>query len=55
MNDSETNTALLKLALVWIGTMVGGVTLSGIVLTLTGLFTALQIFILVRDKLWRKP
>ncbi len=55
MNEHDTNVAFLKLALIWFGTMVGGITLSGIVLGLTGVFTALQIYILVRDKIWRRP
>lgn len=49
MNDNnETNVALLKVLIAWIGTAVGGVSLSGLVLGATLIFTLLQIYILVR-------
>ena len=49
MNDShETNMALLRVILAWIGTAVGGVSLSGLVLGTTLLFTLLQIYVIVR-------
>lgn len=50
--DHDTNMATLKMALAWIGMLIGGVTLSDIALTTTILFTVLQIFVLLR-KLWR--
>lgn len=52
MNDHDT--AFWKVAIAWLGTVFGCVTLSGTVLTLTALFTALQIYVLVRDKIWKK-
>lgn len=54
MNDHDINTAFWKVTVAWLGTVFGGVTLSGTVLTLTALFTALQIYVLVRDKIWKK-
>ena len=49
MNDSnETNVALIKILIAWIGTVVGGVSLSSLVLGATLIFTLLQIYILVR-------
>lgn len=51
-NDHDTNAALAKVLIAWLGTMFGGVTLSGLVLGATLVFTVLQIFILLR-KLYR--
>jgi hypothetical protein len=48
MNDHDTNTAVLKIIIAWVGTAVGGVSLSGLVLTATLIFTVLQIYVLVR-------
>lgn len=47
-NDHDTNTALLKVLVAWAGAVLGGVTLSGLVLTATLIFTVLQIIVLVR-------
>ena len=44
-------TTLLKLALIWAGTIIGSITLQEVVLALTGVFTLLQIAKLVRDEL----
>jgi hypothetical protein len=43
----------MRLFVIWAGTIWGLVTLQGVVLTLTALFTALQIYVLVRDKIWK--
>lgn len=51
MNDHDSNVATFKIALAWIGMLVGGITLSDIALTTTILFTVLQIFVLLR-KIW---
>ena len=40
-NDNETNTALFKVLIAWVGTMAGGVTLSGMVLGATLIYTLL--------------
>lgn len=48
MNDHDTNMIWLKVAIAWAGAVVGGLTLSTIVLGLTAVFTALQIYILIR-------
>lgn len=55
MNDQDLNVAFLKLAVIWVGTLFGGLTLSGLVLSLTAIYTCLQIYILVRDKICRRP
>lgn len=47
-HDHETNAAITKLMVAWLGTMFGGVTLSSLVLTATLIYTVLQIIILVR-------
>lgn len=53
--DSSTNhspeMAVFKLALAWLGYAVGSITMQGLVLTLTAIYTALQIYLLVRDKI----
>lgn len=49
--DHDTAMATVKLIIVWVGTMVGGITLSDMVLTATLIFTLLQIFMLLR-RLW---
>lgn len=47
-DDHDTNMAMMKVLLAWIGTAVGGVSLSGLVLGATLVFTLLQIYVLVR-------
>jgi hypothetical protein len=51
-NDHDTNVATIKVLIAWIGAVVGGVTLSQLVLGATLIYTLLQIFILLR-KLWK--
>jgi hypothetical protein len=51
-NDHETNVATIKVLIAWIGAVVGGVTLSQLVLGATLIYTLLQIFILIR-KMWK--
>ena len=41
--------ATVKMMIAWVGLVVGGITLSQIVLVLTGVFSALQIYKLVHD------
>ena len=54
-SDSATP-ALIKVLIAWAGTAVGSITMQGIILALTGLYTGLQLYILVRDKIVRdKP
>lgn len=52
MVDHDAKTAYWKLTIAWIGTVFGGVTLSDVALTLTIVYTILQIYKLARD-LWR--
>ena len=47
-NDHETNAAMIKVMIAWIGTMFGGITLSSLVLTATLIYTILQIILVVR-------
>ena len=47
-SDHDTNMALLKVLIAWIGTAVGGVSLSSLVLVATLVFTLLQIYVLLR-------
>lgn len=42
-----------KLVAIWVGTVVGSISLQQVVLGLTAIYTLLQIFVLVRDKLIR--
>ena len=53
MSDHDTNMVTIKIILAWLGTIYGGITLSGLVLGATLIFTVLNIFVLVRDKIWR--
>ncbi len=46
--------AFFKMALAWLGYVVGYITLQQVVLFLTGLYTALQIYLLVRDRIMIK-
>lgn len=46
--------AVIKMAVAWLGYVVGSITLQQVVLFLTGLYTALQIYLLVRDRIMRK-
>ena len=50
MNEQDTNMALLKLMVAWLGTMFGGITLSHLVLFATLIYTLLQTYVLVRDR-----
>ena len=45
--------ALLKVSLAWLGAALGRITLQDVVLALTGIYTAAQLFVLVRDKIWK--
>ena len=45
--------ALFKILVAWLGYVVGSITLQQVVLALTGVYTLLQIFLLVRDKIIR--
>ena len=55
MDDkNETWVALAKGAIIWIGAVLGNITLSKLVLFATLVYTGLQIFVLVRDKIVKK-
>lgn len=48
-SDSSASLATVKMMIAWVGLVVGGITLSQIVLVLTGVFSALQIYKLIHD------
>lgn len=57
--DADTPTthpemAVLRIMVAWLGYVVGSITLQQVVLFLTGLYTALQIYLLVRDRIVTK-
>lgn len=51
MDDQDTQAALIKVLVAWIGTMFGGIELSGLVLFATLIYTILQIYVLIRDRI----
>lgn len=51
-DNNETQVALIKVMAIWAGTVFGGVTLSGLVLSATLVYTVLQIVVLIR-KMWK--
>lgn len=54
-SEHESGTvAMAKVAIAWLGAFAGSVTLSDVVLFATLVFTCLQIYVLARDKLWRR-
>lgn len=52
--NGETWSAVAKGALAWIGLLLGHITLSDLVMAATLIFTSLQTFVLVRDKIIRR-
>jgi len=50
MNHNETEISLAKVLVAWIGTMFGGFTLSSLVLFATLIYTVLQTYVLIRDR-----
>ena len=48
MNEHSTGVAWAKVAVAWIGALIGTVTLSQIAVVLTIVFTLLQIYMLIR-------
>lgn len=53
-SGSSSSIDTLRLAVIWFGTVLGTLELQPIVLAITGLFTALQIYILLRDKIFNR-
>ena len=51
--NSEAWDALAKGVIAWLGVIIGGLTLSKLVMLATLVFTSLQTFVLVRDKILR--
>lgn len=52
-HDNEAATAFFKVLIAWAGAIWGTVTMQEIVLFLTAVYTVIQIFILIRDKIVR--
>jgi len=52
-DNNETLWAWLKVALAWLGTIIGGITLSKLVLFATLLLTSMQAYVVWRDKIMR--
>lgn len=52
--ETHSDGAPLRLAVAWLGAVLGSVTLQQVVLLLTAVYTAIQIYLLVRDKVLRK-
>jgi len=53
-HDDASAYAWFKLALAWFGALLGSITLQHIVLFATLVFTVLQIYVLIRDKILRR-
>lgn len=49
--NGEAWSAVAKIAIAWIGGLIGHLTLSDLVMGMTFVFTTLQTFVLVRDKI----
>lgn len=54
-DHSDTSPALFKLLIAWTGALIGSITLQHIVLVLTGIYTAVQLYVLIRDKIMDQP
>lgn len=52
-HDNEAAPAFFKVLIAWAGAIWGTVTMQEVVLFLTAVYTVIQIFILVRDKIVR--
>jgi len=55
MNDDNHNITFLDLLIMWVGTVVGHITLSTMVLLATLVYTLIKTYLLIRDNFWRKP
>lgn len=53
-HDHEARIASMKVMVAWVLTAIGGVTLQQIATVLAIVYTALQIFLLVRDRLIKR-
>lgn len=52
--ESHDGGAVARMGLAWAGAVLGAITLQQVVLCLTGVYTLIQIYVLVRDKLIRQ-
>jgi hypothetical protein len=53
-HDHDTRAAWLKMALAWVLTTIGNVTLQHVATGLAIIYTVLQIYVLVRDRILRR-
>lgn len=53
--NGEAWAAIAKGSVAWIGVLIGSLTLSKAVMLTTLIFTSLQTFVLVRDKIFKGP
>lgn len=53
-DNNETGIALFKALVMWMGAVLGSITLSKLVLFATLVYTGLQTYVLVRDKIWKE-
>lgn len=55
MTNSQDDTlpAMIKVLIAWTGAVWGAITLQHVVLLLTAVYTAIQLYVLVRDKIIR--
>lgn len=50
-DNNETGIALFKALLMWVGALIGSITMSQLVLFATLIYTGLQTYVLIRDKI----
>lgn len=53
-HDANSAGEVTKVAVAWAGALIGTITLQQIVLALTAVYTVLQIYVVVRDKVMRR-
>lgn len=53
-HSNDTLEAILKVAISWIGAMWGVLTLQNLVLVLTAVYTAINLYVVVRDRIIRR-
>jgi hypothetical protein len=55
MTSHNDNIALLKLAAIWLATLVSSVSLQHVLMGVTIVYTLAQLYVLWRDKIRRQP
>jgi len=54
MTDDNNNISFLDLLIMWVGTVVGHITLSTLVLLATLIYTVIKTYLLIRDNFRRR-